>query len=358
MKHSTSALLTAFAFVALAARPDHARADQYGVGYIQQTNSWSKSVSATFAGSDFSLGYQMSSASGGYSWDDMPDSYTTHCDVASGQSGYYVYNCDSVSMPVTPTTSTTSECGWMQPVYYMTYGWYCVTHYTYTWDVPDSGYGNALSGSADVSATLFDQSFNLFGIQWSGTGRSYAADSLSASVSALGATIATASPSLPVSSKIINKYVTLASTSSRYRAFGIPITVNGSVGGSLYLKGALAWSAGLVGTMTPGAAVDATMSAGVGVDVVVASVEFGVTGTITVIDLQMPVGNTVKIEPRKVTTGNKATLTMQGLDGEVDLYEETCFIGICDTEYFELFDWTGLSYASRSLFNRNYWVTY
>ena len=59
-----------------------------------------------------------------------------------------------------------------------------------------------------------------------------------------------------------------------------------------------------------------------------------------------------------VTTTESAKLTMTGLDGEAGLYAEACFLFYCEDDTLTIFDWTGMTYASASIFSASQTVNY
>jgi hypothetical protein len=229
---------------------------------------------------------------------------------------------------------------------------------TLVWDVQDVGALARVDGYFSVPVTLFDESFDLFKLTGTGIGNTHGDDVIAADVYVAGAKIAGASATLPASTRVVEQCVTLAEAEGSFSLLGIPIDVEASSEGCIYVDVGASWgSRALAGTLTPGASVDATLKAGIGAGNDVFGASAGVYGNITVIDASLPLSLSAAVAPTGVIVSESAKLTMTGLDGEVGLYAEACFIG-CVEDSMSIFDWTGMTYASTTIFSESQTLSY
>jgi hypothetical protein len=317
--------------------------------------SSSQSASTTIASNDFGVGYSAYFALEGYNWDVAANTITTTCvtTIAMFPPGVSTSGMCGELPGTVQSSSSTSEQAMS--------GGFPVVKITSTvvWDVPDSGKMAQVDGYFRVPVTLFDEDFDLFKLTGTGLGRSYAGDTIGADVYVLGSKIYGASASLPASKRLAEKCITLAEAEASYSLMGIPITVSASSDGCIYVDASASWASNaLSGSLTPGASVDATLKAGVGGDAGFASASAGVYGNITVVDASLPLSLAAAVGPTGITVTESAKLTMTGLDGEVGLYAEGCLFGICEEATKTLFDWTGMTYASTTIFSASKTLDY
>lgn len=344
------------AAAALSLAPTAARAGtDSGEGWLQLYLSSSKSASTTIAGNDFGVGYSAYFALEGYNWDVAPNTITTTCVTTFA------------SFP--PSISTSGMCGELPGTVQsanvtvestMSGGWPVQKHtQTIVWDVPDAGKMAQVDGYFRVPVTLFDEDFDLFKLTGTGLGRSYAGDTIGADLYVLGSKIYGASASLPASKRLAEKCITLAEAEASFSVLGIPITVSASSDGCIYVDASASWASNaLSGSLTPGASVDATLKAGVGGDAGFASASAGVYGNITVVDASLPLTLSAAVGSSGITVTESAKLTMTGLDGEAGLYAEGCIFGICEEATKTIFEWTGMTYASTTIFSSSKTLSY
>jgi hypothetical protein len=356
IKPMTFAACLSAAAAAASLAPGEARATTYsGTGWVQLQKSASDSASTTIEGHDFGIGYTAYFGLEGYNWDVAGNTVSVSCVSYAILGGLFtVTESECPTLPGTLQSSSTVSTS-------TTYGGLSATKKTKTlvWDVPDAGALARLDGYFSVPTTLFDEDFDLFKLTGSAVGNTSGTDGVSAAVYVLGSKIAGASATLPASARVVEQCVTLAEAEADYSLLGIPITVSASSDGCIYVDASASWGGRtLSGTLTPGASVDATLKAGIGVDVVVASVEAGVYGTLTIVDASLPVTLSSAIVAGGVTVSESAKLTMTGLDGEVGLYAEECAFWVCDEQTLTLFDWTGLTYASTTIFSASQTISY
>ncbi len=365
MSHkSFAARCSAFAAAAsLAIVPAAARATTYsGHGWVQLQKSSSNSTSTTIAGNDFGIGYTAYFGLEGYNWDVAPNNVNVSC--VSYDVEYELPLIGSVTIPIVESTcptlpgtklsSTTASSS-------ASYDGYPATKKTTTvvWDVPDAGAMAEVEGYFSVPVTLFDEDFDLFKLTGYGIGRTYASDLVSADVYVLGAKIYGDWAYLPASTRIAEKCQTLAEADASFSLLGIPVTVSASADGCIYVDASASFAGRtLSGSLTPGASVDATLKAGVGGDAGFASASAGIYGNITVIDASVPLTISAAVLFGGVTVTESAKLTMTGLDGEAGFYVEGCLFGICEEATKEIFDWTGMTYASTTIFSASQTVSY
>lgn len=357
MKQSILATLSALATSALVMAPDPAGAATYsGDGWLQLVKSSSKSASTTIAGNDFGVGYSAYFGLGGYDWDVASNTITTVC------STYVVLSIpiktvsvgDCASLPGTQLSASvaiemTTYKG--DPAQKMTS--------TAVWDVQDTGAMARVEGYFRVPVTLFDEDLDLFKLTAAATGKSYAGDSISADIYVLGSKIYGGAATLPASVRLVEECMTLAEVDAQFSLMGIPITVSASSDGCVYVDASASWSnRTLSGSVTPGASVDATLKAGVGGDGGFASASAGVYGNIVVVDASLPLTISATVGTSGITVTESAKLTMTGLDGEVGLYAEGCLFGICEEASKKIFDWTGMTYASATIFSASQTLLY
>lgn len=362
-RSSLAAAFTVAAAAAAAYAPGEAGATTYsGTGWVQVDKSASSSASTTIKGNDFSIGYTAFLGLDGYNWDISPDTVSVSCTtyIVKFQilPGIYMdFPVIESLCPTLPGTKLSSSTVSSSTTYQGSPATKQVT--TIVWDVPDAGRLAKVDGYFKVPVTLFDEDFDLFKLTASGTGASYASDSVSSAVYVLGAKLDERSASLPATKRIVNKCLTLAEAEAEFEVVGIPIIVTASSDGCIYVDVGASWaSSALTGTVTPGASVDATLKAGIGADIGVASASAGVYGTITVVDASLPLSLSAAVGTSGVTVTESAKLTMTGLDGEVGLYAEACFLGFCDEDTVTIFDWTGLTYANASIFSASQTISY
>ncbi len=355
MKHMTFA---AAALSALALAPTAARATTYsGQGWVQLQKSASDSASTTIKSNDFGIGYSAYFALEGYNWDVATNKISVSCVSYVVDLGLYdvtVSESECATLPGPLLSNTTASSS-------TTYGGFPATKKTQTlvWDVQDAGALARVDGYFSVPVTLFDEDFDLFKLTATGIGNTHGNDVVSADVYVLGAKIAGESASLPASTRVVEECVTLVEVEAEYSLIGIPISVSASSDGCIYVDASGSWgNRTLTGTVTPGASVDATVKAGVGADAVVVSAEAGVYGNITVIDASLPISLSASVLAGGVTVTESAKLTMTGLDGEVGLYAEACFLFYCDDSSVTIFDWSGLTYASTTVFSASQTLSY
>jgi len=358
MKPTTFAACFSAVTAAAALAPSEARATTYsGQGWVQLQKSASASASTTIEGNDFAIGYTAYFGLEGYNWDVATNSISVSCVsyvVDAGLVDYTVTESDCPTLPGTLQSSTTASAS-------TTYQGLPATKKTKTlvWDVQDVGALGRVDGYFSLPVTLFDEDFDLFKLTATGIGNTHGNDLVSAGVYVVGSKIAELSASLPASTRVVEECVTLAEVDVEYSMIGIPISVSASSDGCIYVDASASWgSRTLTGTVTPGASVDATLKAGVGADAVVVSAEAGVYGTITVVDASVPVSLSAAVVAGGVTVTESAKLTMTGLDGEVGLYAEACFLWFCDESTLTIFDWTGLTYANASIFSASQTIDY
>lgn len=345
------------AAAALSLAPTAARAETYsGDGWLQLRSSKSESASKEIAGKDFGVGYQAYFALDGYNWDVASDTITTTCSTytvySSPASMVVEGNCGS--LPGKAISDSLS-------VAMVTYNGYLAQKMTITrvWDVQDSGAMAQADGYFKVPVTLFGDDVDLFKLTGTATGKSYDSDTIGSDLYVAGAKIYSVSTSLPAYKQLAKQCVTLFEAEASYSLLGIPITVSASSDGCIYVDVSASWSNNtLSGSLTPGASVDATISAGVGGDAGFASVEAGVYGNITVVDASLPLTISAAVGTSSLKVTESAKLTMTGLDGEVGLYAEGCLLGICEDASKTLFDWTGMTYASTTIYSASQTLSY
>ena len=351
---SLAAVSALAAAAAVAHAPREADATTYsGQGWVQLQKSASDSASTTIKGNDFAIGYAAYFGIEGYNWDVATDTISVSC-VSYVVGGITITDSECPTLPGNRLSSSTVSTS-------STYAGLSATKKTTTnvWDVPNGGAMARVDGYFSVPVTLFDEDFDLFKLTANGVGMTYASDSVSAAVYVLGSKLEELSATLPASTRVVEECVTLAEAEAEFSVVGIPITVTASSDGCIYVDASASWGGRtLTGTLTPGASVDATLKAGVGVDAGVASAEAGVYGTITVVDASVPVSLSAAVLVDGVTTTESAKLTMTGLDGEAGLYAEACFLFYCEDDTLTIFDWTGMTYASASIFSASQTVNY
>jgi hypothetical protein len=358
MKHSILATLSALATSALVMAPDQAGAATYsGDGWLQLVKSSSKSASTTIAGNDFGVGYSAYFGLAGYDWDVASNTITTVCStyiVFSFPAIKTVSEGDCASLPGTQLSASVS-------IETTSYGGDPAQKTTLTavWDVQDTGAMARVEGYFRVPVTLFDEDLDLFKLTAAASGKSYAGDSISADIYVLGSKIYGGAATLPASVRLVEECMTLAEVDAQFSLMGIPITVSASSDGCVYVDASASWSnRTLSGSVTPGASVDATVKAGVGGDGGFASASAGVYGNIVVVDASLPLTISAAVGTSGITVTESAKLTMTGLDGEVGLYAEGCLFGICEEASKMIFDWTGMTYASATIFSASQTLPY
>jgi len=347
---------SALTAAAIGLAPSHAGATTYsGTGWVQLEKSSSNSASTTMAGYDFGIGYTAYFGLEGYNWDVAPDTISVSCVKYLIGGIISVVDSECPNLPGTMiSSSTTSEAS--------TYAGMPATKKTTTaiWDVPNMGAMAKVDGYFDLPVTLFDSDLDLFKLTATGYGMTYGDDKVSADVYVLGSKIASASAYLPVTSKRVASYCdTLAEVEGEFTVAGVPITVSASSDGCIYVDASASFSNRLLsGTLTPGASVDATLKVGIGFDADIVSASAGVYGNITVVDASLPVTLSAAVVAGGVTVTESAKLTMTGLDGEAGLYAEGCFLMFCDEATKTIFDWTGMTYASSTIFSASQTINY
>ncbi len=354
---TVAAHLSALTAAAAAMTPTAARATTYsGAGWVQLQKSASDSASTTIKGYDFGVGYSAYFALEGYNWDIASNTVSVSCVSYKIELGSLSFTVTESQCPTLPgplqSSSTTSAS--------VTYGGMPATKKTTTlvWNVPDVGALARVDGYFSVPVTLFDESFDLFKLTAIGIGNTHGNDVIGADVYVLGGKIWGESVTLPASTRVVEQCVTLAEAEGSFSLMGIPIDVEASSEGCIYVDASASWSGRtLTGTLTPGASVDATLKAGVGAGNDVFGASAGVYGNLTVIDASVPLSLSAAVVAGGVTVTESAKLTMTGLDGEVGLYAEACFIG-CVDDSMSIFDWTGLTYASTTIFSESQTVAY
>jgi hypothetical protein len=357
-KHFAAHLSALAATTALALAPTAAHATTYsGQGWVQLQKSASDSASKTIEGEDFGIGYTAYFGLEGYNWDVAPNTISVSCVsyvVDMGLFDFTFVESECANLPGAKLSSSTASTS-------TTYNGLPATKKTTTvvWDVPDAGAVARVDGYFSVPVTLFSEDFDLFKLTGTGIGNTHGNDIVSADVYVLGAKIASASAYLPASTRIAEQCVTLAEAEANYSLMGIPITVSASSDGCIYVDASASWgNRTLSGSLTPGASVDLTLKAGVGGDAGFVSASAGVYGNITVIDASVPVTLSAAVVAGGVTVTESAKLTMTGLDGDAGLYAEGCFLLWCEEETLSLFDWTGLTYASTTIFSESQTISY
>ncbi|HWO17191.1 MAG TPA: hypothetical protein VNO30_00385 [Kofleriaceae bacterium] len=356
-KHFAARLSALATATALSLAPTAARATKYSDdGWLQLVLSSSKSAEKTIAGNDFGIGYSAYFGLEGYNWDVAPNTITTTCSIYSVLAPLPELVVEGNCRDLPGTLLSSSATSGMT-----TYDGYPAmrTAITYEWDVPDAGAMAEVDGYFKVPATLFDEDLDLLKLTGTAVGKTYGSDTVSAGLYVLGAKIAGDSASLPATMRIAEKCVTLAEVEANYSLLGIPVTVSASSDGCIYVDASASWgSRKLSGSLTPGASVDATLKAGVGGDAGFASASAGVYGNLTIVDAKLPLSISSTVGTEGISITESAKLTMTGLDGEVGLYVEGCIFGICEEATKTLFDWTGMTYASTTIFSQTQTLSY
>ena len=132
----------------------------------------------------------------------------------------------------------------------------------------------------------------------------------------------------------------------------VPVTVTAGATGELKLG--LSYAGGAL-TITPSAGIYATLSAGVGADSDVAGASAGIRGTLTLIEVSLPIEVKVYVESGKAKYSVSGTLELDTLSGSLELYAEAYVkvlgvkIGVDWSK--TLFSWDGFSW-SKSLFDK------
>jgi hypothetical protein len=132
----------------------------------------------------------------------------------------------------------------------------------------------------------------------------------------------------------------------------VPVAVTASATGTLGMS--LTYSSGAL-KLTPSANLSASIQAGVGVGSDVAGASAGVRGSLTLIDLSLPVSLKIFTSSGQTKFTVAGDLTLETLSGSLALYAEAYVkvfgfkVGV-DWSY-KLFSWTGLSFT-RNLFSK------
>jgi hypothetical protein len=361
LKRTTfAARLSALAAAALALAPNPARAVTHSdTGWVQLRLAASDSASTTIADREFGIGYAAQFAIEGYNWDVAPNTISVSCVSYLVDMGAITITIQASECPTLPGTQLSHSVASTSA----TFAGMPATRKTTTieWDVQDAGATARADGSFRVPVTLFDRDLDLFKLTATGVGNTGAADTLTAAVHVLGAKIKEQTVSLPASTTIVDKEGTIAEVNEVYVVWGIPISVGATLSGQLQVDAGASFAAArrtLTGTVTPAASVDATFSAGIGAGSDAISAEAGVEGNLTIVDASLPVSLSAAIGPGGITVTESARLTMTGLDGDVSLYAEACFLGGCLDTDLELFSWTGLTYVDATIFSASQALDY
>jgi hypothetical protein len=339
------------AAAAIALAPGHAGAAVVSdTGWAQLKESASDSASTTIAGNDFAIGYAASFSIEGYNWDVAPDTVTVTCVSYTIDLGIVSITVQASACPVLPGIKLSQTTANLSTTYA---GFPAIQHTTtIVWDVPDAGATARVTGFFQVPATLFSHAVDLFKLTGDAIGNTDSPSTVSADVFVLGAKIAHGLATLPVSKRLLEKCVTLFDVDATFTVLGIPITVGASSDGCLDIDASASFlKRTLHGSVTPGASVDVTASAGIGFDADVISAQAGVSGNVTLVDASLPVSFSAGVGSTAIRLSESASLTMTGLDGELDLFAEGCLLGGCVHGDLEIFDWTGLTFVDTTIFS-------
>lgn len=132
----------------------------------------------------------------------------------------------------------------------------------------------------------------------------------------------------------------------------VPVAVTASATGSLGMR--LSYNSGTL-TLTPSADLSASVQAGVGVGSDVAGASAGVRGSLTLLNISLPISLKIFTSSGQTKFTVSGDLTIETLSGSLALYAEAYVkvfgvkIGV-DWSY-KLFSWTGLSFT-KSLFSK------
>lgn len=354
-----AARASALAAAALAVAPGPARAVTHSdTGWVQLRLAASDSASTTIADREFGIGYAAQFAIEGYNWDVAPNTISVSCVSYLVDMGPITITIQASECPTLPGTQLSHQVASTSATYAGMPAIKKTT--TIVWDVQDAGATARADGSFRVPVTLFDRDLDLFKLTATAVGDTGAADTLTAAVHVLGAKIKEQAVSLPASATIVDREGTIAEVSEVFVVWGIPISVGATLSGRLEVGAGASFSARrtLTGTVTPAASVDATFSAGIGAGGDALSAEAGVEGNLTIVDASLPVSLSAAIGLGGITVTESARLTMTGLDGDVSLYAEACFLGGCLDTDLELFSWTGLTYADATIFGASQFLDY
>jgi hypothetical protein len=133
----------------------------------------------------------------------------------------------------------------------------------------------------------------------------------------------------------------------------VPVSVSAGASGELALG--LAYSGGTL-TATPSAGISATVQAGVGAENSAAGASAGIRGSLTILNLSLPIAMKVYVEnqvPKYAISGN---LVIDSLSGALELYAEAYVkvfgvkIGVDWSK--TIFSWNGVSW-NKSLFSKS-----
>ena len=200
-----------------------------------------------------------------------------------------------------------------------------------------------VKGDADVVATVFGDDQSLLDI---GGYVLLNEGSLSMGLSAkvLGGSIAL--PSFDSEGMtLFEQSLTFFQAQATYMAGPVPLTVKGSVSGTLGLDASVAASGGIHLGLTPNAALTAEASVGVGV----ACASAGVRGSIDLLAVRVPSDLKLISQACGMTADLTSKLHLSSMNGSIEVYAEAC--GLEWSE--EIVSWTGKTFNPSTIVKKN-----
>ena len=200
-----------------------------------------------------------------------------------------------------------------------------------------------VKGDADVNATVFGSDQSLLDIG----GYVLVNDgslSMGLSASVLGGSIAL--PSFDSDGMtLFEQSLTFFKAQATYMAGPVPLTVKGSVSGTLGLDASVNASGGLHLGLTPYAALTAEASVGVGV----ACASAGVRGSVDLLAVRVPSDLKLISQACGMTADLKSKLELSSMNGSIEVYAEACGLNWSE----EIVSWTGKTYNPSTIVSRN-----